>query len=239
MADKFRQAKVPRHVRIFHRQMQSEAWRHMTGSAVKVLLAMASLENGDNNGAFFLSARTGAKMTGLGKNAVNRALHEVQDKGFVYCAEPGGFSRKTPHAACWGLTWQAGPPGKHRAPSHAYESWRPPNFRGPRNKDDPVPDTGTVGREQARHRPENGDSETARTAENRQSATVPKGGTHTSYQSLEPCNGSSNPPENLGGPILPLGWWQPDCAAPMARLGFAASLARQLGEALGQRKLAA
>lgn len=63
--------------------MQSEAWRHLSGSGVKVLLALAALEKGDNNGAFFLSVRTGAERTGLGKDAVNRALRELQDKGFM------------------------------------------------------------------------------------------------------------------------------------------------------------
>jgi hypothetical protein len=244
MSDKFRRAKVPRHVRIFHRQMQSEAWRHLSGSAVKVLLAMASLEKGDNNGAFFLSARTGAQMTGLGKNAVNRALHELQEKGFVYYSEPGGFSRKTPHAASWGLTWQAGPHGsKHRAPSHAYEKWRPANFRGPRNRDSAVPEIGTVRLKPAPHCPENGDSETDETAENRQSATVPKTGTHTSNQSqraAEPGNGSLKEPENDGGPKTALaGWWQLDCSQAAARLGYSAILAERLSDELNARKLAA
>src|SRR5690606_9447945 len=118
MADKFRRAKAPSHVRTYHKQMRSEAWLHLTGSAGKVLLLLASLEKGDNNGEFFLSVRKAAELTGLSKNAANRALHELMDKGFVYCAERGGFSRKTPHAACWGLTWHAGPKGsEHRAPS--------------------------------------------------------------------------------------------------------------------------
>lgn len=83
MSDKFRRAQTSRHIRIYHRQMQSEAWRHLSGSGVKVLLALAALEKGDNNGAFFLSVRTGAERTGLGKDAVNRALRELQDKGFM------------------------------------------------------------------------------------------------------------------------------------------------------------
>jgi hypothetical protein len=235
MSDRFRRAKSARHVRIFHRQMQSEAWRHLSGSAVKVLLAMASLENGGNNGEFFLSARTGANMTGLGKDAVNRALHELQEKGFVYCAEPGGFSRKTPHAASWGLTWQAGPSGQHRAPSHAYEKWRSAHFRGPRNRDSAGPEIGTVGSKPASYCPENGDSESAETAENRQSPTVPKTGTHTICQQGEPFAA-----ENHGDPKSALaGWWQPDCGQALAAFAGAAILAGRLGEAIEERRLVA
>ena len=118
--------KEPSHTRIYRRQMESIAWLHLSGSAVKVLLALATLERGSNNGELFLSDRKGAEFPGLSRNTVWRALNELLDKGFIYRTQEGGFSRKTPHAACYGLTWQAGPKGtKWRAPSHAYEDWRP------------------------------------------------------------------------------------------------------------------
>lgn len=217
MADKFRRAKVARHVRIYHQQMRSIAWRHLSGSAVKVLLELATLENGDNNGEFFLSTRKGAEWTGLGKNAVNRALHELQEKGFIYCAEKGGFSRKTPHAACWGLTWQAGPKGSsHRAPSHAYAHWRPEEKCGPRNRGSTVPGSGTVAQNDPPECPQNGDSERAKMAQISHRVAAPKSGTHTSYQSpaiRQPANTQSD---------LPLsGWWQPDFSGPVAALVYA------------------
>lgn len=118
--------KTPSHVRTYHRQLHSPAWRSLSGSAVKVLLAIGSFERGENNGAIYFSERKGAELTGLSRNTVCRAIRELIEKGFVYCAERGGFSRKTAHAACYGLTWIAGPKGSpHRAPSHAYEAWRP------------------------------------------------------------------------------------------------------------------
>lgn len=215
--------------------MRSDAWRSLSGSAVKVLLALAALEKGDNNGEFFLSARTGAELTGLGKNAVNRALHELQEKGFIYCAERGGFSRKTPHAARWGLTWAAGPKGsEHRAPSHAYEKWRPVKKRGPRNRDDSVPETRTVTQNAPFLCPQIGDSETTKTLENRQTATVPKSGTHNSYQ------GISSQSVEQHHPLLPLvGWWQPDHSLPLAHLAYATILANRLTRALTEKRLAA
>ena len=118
--------KEPSHVRIYHRQMRSAAWRHLSPSAIKTLLALASLERGDNNGEVYLSDRKGAEMTGMSRNTVRKSLAELIDKGFLYCSERGGFSRKVQHAACYGLTWAAGPKGTPwRAPSHAYEQWAP------------------------------------------------------------------------------------------------------------------
>ncbi|HVR91458.1 MAG TPA: helix-turn-helix domain-containing protein [Novosphingobium sp.] len=123
---KFSRGKEPSHVRIYSRQIKSIAWQHLSGSAVKVLLALASLERGENNGAVFLSDRKGAEMTGLTRNTVRKGLRELIELGFVYCSQRGAFSRKTPHAASYGLTWAAGQKDSPwRAPSHTYEDWRP------------------------------------------------------------------------------------------------------------------
>lgn len=128
---KWTEARAPRHVRIYRRQMASAAWRALSGSAVKVMLAIADLENGSNNGEIFLSDRKGAEVTGLSRNTVRKSIDELIAKGFIYCTVKGGFSRKTPHAACYGVTWQSGPKDTPwRAPSHAYEEWAPPAENG-------------------------------------------------------------------------------------------------------------
>lgn len=235
MSDKFRRAQTSRHIRIYHRQMQSEAWRHLSGSGVKVLLALAALEKGDNNGAFFLSVRTGAERTGLGKDAVNRALRELQDKGFIYCATPGGFSRKTPHAACWGLTWVAGPKGsEHRAPSHTYEQWRPEKMRGPRKQDSAVHKIGTVAQNSPPDCPDNADSETAEMAQICRSDTVLKRGTHNSNQSPGHFWKADRRTHRF-----PAGWWQTDYSQPAANLAYATILAASLERAATDHRSAA
>ena len=115
-----------KHVRIYRRQMASLAWRHLSPSAVKTLLAFALLEDGENNGRIYFSDRKGAEMTGLNRKTVRGALQELEAAGFIYCTERGSFDRKTPHAACYGLTWVAGPAGtKWRAPSNEYLQWSP------------------------------------------------------------------------------------------------------------------
>ena len=126
---KGQQRKERKHVRIYQQQIGTAAWRSLSGSAVKVWVAMGMFETGDNNGEFFCGVRTLAEMTGLSRNTVCKAIAELQDKGFIYCSEPGGFSRKTRHAAKYGFTWLAGPKGEHRAPSHAYAKWSDGNSR--------------------------------------------------------------------------------------------------------------
>jgi len=234
MADKLRRAKVPRHIRIYHRQMQSEVWKHLTGTSVKVLLALAGLEKGDNNGEFFLSVRKAAELTGLSKNAVNRALHELMDKGFIYCAQRGGFSRKTPHAACWGLTWQAGPKGsEHRAPSHAYEKWRPEKKGGPRNADSAVPEKGAVSQNLPRQCLQIRDRDLAEMAETRQVAAVRKSGTHNSNQ----VQHSEHTVES-GGAMPALAWWNPHTAPSLSKLIYASALTALLENASIERRAA-
>ncbi len=116
--------KEPRHVRIYKRQVQSDAWRALSPSAVKVLIALLLYDYGTNNGEIYFSERLGADVTGLCRNTVRRTIAELIDKGFVYRTTVGSFSRKTAHASEYGLTWQGGPPGPNRAPSHAYEKWK-------------------------------------------------------------------------------------------------------------------
>ena len=177
MSDKLRRKKEPKHVRIYQRAMKSAAWADLTGSAVKVLLALASLDNGERNGALCLSARQGSELTGLGKDAVNRALNELIGHGFIYCSQPGSFDRKVRHAATYGLTWVAGQPGsKHRAPSHSYESWQPAKKHGPERPDRTVPKIGTATVPQSVDGPENRDRAAAESAEKRQSDLSRKSG---------------------------------------------------------------
>ena len=122
--------KERKHVRIYDQQVNTAAWRSLSGSAVKVWIAIGLFDNGSNNGEIYAGVRMLHSMTGLALNTVCKALAELQEKGFLYCSEPGGFSRKTPHAAKYGFTWIAGQSGSvQRAPTHAYAKWSPENQR--------------------------------------------------------------------------------------------------------------
>lgn len=61
----------------------SAAWRSLSGSAVKVWVELRSRYNGGNNGKLSLSLDEGARLLGLGKATIARALDELIAKGFI------------------------------------------------------------------------------------------------------------------------------------------------------------
>jgi DNA-binding MarR family transcriptional regulator len=127
MADKWRRKKEPRHIRLYHSITESEAWRHLSGNAIKVLIALARFDDGSSNGELFFSERTGASAAGLSRNTVRRALRELIDKGFIAQTKPGAFNRNTLLAATYRLTWVAWPGGRPSAPTRDFEKWKPGN----------------------------------------------------------------------------------------------------------------
>lgn len=124
MADKWRRKKEPHHVRLYHSVMDSEAFRHLSGNALKVLLSLVRLDNGSRNGAIAYSARRAADDTGLSVRTAWAALQELQEKGFIRCTQKGSFSRKVQHASLWRYTWAAWPEGK-MGPTRDFAKWQP------------------------------------------------------------------------------------------------------------------
>jgi len=125
MADKFRQKKEPTHVRVYAFLMSTVAWRHLSGPAVKVLLALMARDNGTRNGKLGFSCQEAAEASGYSVRTAWRCLGELQEKGFIVCTEKGGFSRKVQHASLWRMTWQPWPGGRPAAPTHDYRKWTP------------------------------------------------------------------------------------------------------------------
>jgi DNA-binding Lrp family transcriptional regulator len=123
MADKLRRKKEPRHIRLYFTIMETEAWHHLSGNAIKVLLQILRLDNGSRNGQIAYSYRRAAEETGLSARTCLRCLKELEDKGFLRCTVKGSFSRKVQHASTWRYTWQAWPEGK-MGPSRDFEEWR-------------------------------------------------------------------------------------------------------------------
>ncbi len=124
MADRNRRKAEPRHIRLYHSVTGSEAWRHLSGNGIKVLLALLRIYNGGNNGELFFSDRKGAEESGLSRNTVRRALVELMDKGFIVCTKPGSFKHKQLQAATYRLTWLPWPGGNPAAPTRDFEKWK-------------------------------------------------------------------------------------------------------------------
>ncbi len=71
------------HVELNNGFRQEAAWKALKPSARVVYVELKSLYNGFNNGKVEGSERRLAKLTGLGKNTVSRALEELQEAGFI------------------------------------------------------------------------------------------------------------------------------------------------------------
>ncbi len=122
-------SKGERHVRLTYFLMGTPAWLSLTPAGRAVYLEVARLYNGSNNGLLGLSVRDAAKRCRINKDTAARALRILEARGFIECVVPGGFSRKTPHAAEWRLTeWRCD--ASHALPSKAYQHWRPTGGAG-------------------------------------------------------------------------------------------------------------
>ena len=71
------------YVGVSYAMAQSPAWRSLGGAALKVWFELRCRFNGRNNGELSLGLDEGARLLGLGKSTVYRALKELEEKGFI------------------------------------------------------------------------------------------------------------------------------------------------------------
>jgi hypothetical protein len=100
--------------------LHSVAWRSLSGPAVKVWLELRTRFHGANNGRLIFSLDEAARLLGLGKSTVRRALIELQDKGFIACTRKGQwYGRLASEWATADLAFNGAPATK------AWKAWRP------------------------------------------------------------------------------------------------------------------
>lgn len=114
-----------RHVRIPHGLSGSPAWRALRGSSIKVYIALARFNLGDNNGDLFFSIEMGMKETGLARNTVADALKQLEEHGFIAAVARGYFKQKGGPATRWRLTHLPAPNCKPSIPTNDWQLWRP------------------------------------------------------------------------------------------------------------------
>lgn len=118
-------SKAPeRHIRLTHTMTGSPAWKALTASAIKLLVALQRFDNGENNGDLFMSVRKAQDETGLSRNTVAAAFKDLEDKGFVVPVALGSFKIRGGPATSWRLTFVAAP-SKRLAPTHDWQRWQP------------------------------------------------------------------------------------------------------------------
>jgi DNA-binding transcriptional MocR family regulator len=83
-------------------QLKSEAWRSLSGAAVKVWLELHTRFNGSNNGNVRLSMNEAVSALGISKGTAQRAFVELEEKGFIALHTPGTWYHRKAHE--WRLT---------------------------------------------------------------------------------------------------------------------------------------
>jgi hypothetical protein len=101
--------------------LNSEAWRTLSGAAIKVFLELRTRFNGGNNGELHMSLEEGAGLLQLGKATVHRAFQELEDKGLVVLTKRGQWYGR--EASEWALTDKS---VNGALPTNAWKAWRPP-----------------------------------------------------------------------------------------------------------------
>lgn len=106
---------------IYHKWIDTPAWRDLSGAAVKLLVQIVRLYDGENNGAIMLSERHAAEALGVARNTVSRAFAELIDHGFIAVHQRGHFDRKVQHGTLWRLTFW---PTERKVATHDYLRWQ-------------------------------------------------------------------------------------------------------------------
>ena len=99
-----RSQKHKRYVGFDYNLLETEAFKHLTGGAFKLLAMVKKRYNGVNNGEISFSVREGRDLLGYSLNTISRYFNELEDKGFLKPNQKGSFSYKKRHASTWIIT---------------------------------------------------------------------------------------------------------------------------------------
>lgn len=104
-------------------QLKSDAWRSLSGAAVKLFLELHTRYNGGNNGKLTLSFAEAGETLGMGKATVQRAYAELVDRGFLVLMRPGHWYHRRAHE--WRITTKPVHTAKGKqAPTNEWRNYR-------------------------------------------------------------------------------------------------------------------
>lgn len=108
------------YVHLWYELLNSEAWRTLSGPAIKVFFELRTRFHGGNNGKLHLSLQEAADLLGLGKATVQRAFVQLEERGLIICTKRGQwYGRQASEWAVADKGIDGGPP------SYAWKQWRP------------------------------------------------------------------------------------------------------------------
>jgi hypothetical protein len=99
-----------RFVKLEHELLRCGAYRALSPNARALLVELAMVFNGSNNGSLYMSVRDAAALMGVSDTkAASAAFEELKMRGFIVNTQEAYFSVKAANASrarCWRLTWQ-------------------------------------------------------------------------------------------------------------------------------------
>jgi hypothetical protein len=114
-----------KHVRLYDYLLTSDAYLSLSCPARALLIEIARVYDGTNNGRLALSVRSASQRCGIAKDTATRAFRELSERGFIECESPGAFSFKQRHAAEWRITWRRCDVSGV-VPGNQFKQWRAP-----------------------------------------------------------------------------------------------------------------
>ena len=93
-----------KHVREYEWMLRSAAYRSLSCYARCLLTEMKRLYDGRNNGDLHMSVRHAAALLSCHRDTAAKALHDLEDRGFIHPRTRGSFKWKVRHATTWILT---------------------------------------------------------------------------------------------------------------------------------------
>jgi hypothetical protein len=107
------------YIPLSYAMVRSNAFRSLSGAALKVFLEIRTRFHGSNNGELSLSVKDAKQLLGLAQATIHRAFAELEVKGFLRLIRRGHWYGKK--AALW-LTTDRGVDGE--PPTNAWRHWK-------------------------------------------------------------------------------------------------------------------
>ena len=124
--------KAPRFSAIYHWEMDTPAYRHLSVYGRALLIEFRRKYNPRNNGDIAMSGLDAASLLGCHKDTAFKALRELEEKGWIREVQKGSFhwktdagGRKYRPATTWRITSQPIGLGVDTPATKEYVKWRP------------------------------------------------------------------------------------------------------------------
>ena len=112
-----------RHVRLYHRDLETPAFRSLNCYARALLIEFQRAYNGSNNGQIILPVKEAMRQLGIGStHTMLRAFQQLEERGWIIATSRGAFTGGAKNATKWELTsW---PLVKGAEPKRLFRKWQ-------------------------------------------------------------------------------------------------------------------